>query len=234
MRSSAENPASPQRRRRRAVVSLILLGAFLVAAMGRLPAMTPRSRAEGGERFPCEACGCGCASATECWLHCCCYAPEERLAWAEREGVEPPGALRAMISSPRCASVASAVAVAGTDAGAIRCAACRKTDACEGASNAASNVTSSPGADEMARASSSAASGSPAGPGAAKEVAPRRVSPLACKGRSASLVVAPFVSLPAGTGVALLPLARCDRLGPPAPLVASSRVIELASPPPRA
>ncbi len=42
------------------------------------------------ERFPCENCACGCASAHECWTACCCHSTPERLAWAIREGVEPP------------------------------------------------------------------------------------------------------------------------------------------------
>jgi len=43
-----------------------------------------------GERYPCESCGCGCASATECWTHCCCHSEHERLMWAIEHGVLPP------------------------------------------------------------------------------------------------------------------------------------------------
>lgn len=43
-----------------------------------------------GERYPCESCGCGCASATECWTHCCCHTEQQRLVWAIENGVMPP------------------------------------------------------------------------------------------------------------------------------------------------
>lgn len=43
-----------------------------------------------GERYPCEDCGCGCASATECWTHCCCHSEHQRLVWAIENGVAPP------------------------------------------------------------------------------------------------------------------------------------------------
>lgn len=42
------------------------------------------------ERYPCEDCGCGCASAMECWTHCCCHSEHQRLVWAIENGVAPP------------------------------------------------------------------------------------------------------------------------------------------------
>lgn len=42
------------------------------------------------ERFPCEACPCGCGTAEHCWNDCCCHTPTQRLAWARKEGVRPP------------------------------------------------------------------------------------------------------------------------------------------------
>lgn len=47
----------------------------------------------GAERFPCEGCDCGCATAEHCWTHCCCHSLEGRLAWAESNGVAVPCAL---------------------------------------------------------------------------------------------------------------------------------------------
>lgn len=44
----------------------------------------------GAQRFPCEACPCGCGTAEHCWKKCCCHTLPERLAWARREGVRPP------------------------------------------------------------------------------------------------------------------------------------------------
>lgn len=60
------------------------------------------------ERFPCEACHCGCATAEYCWSNCCCHTLAERLAWAEREGVEPPKFVKALLNEqkrlPACCS----------------------------------------------------------------------------------------------------------------------------------
>ncbi len=40
--------------------------------------------------FPCQNTPCGCRTAEQCWTACCCNSPEQRLAWAKRNGVEPP------------------------------------------------------------------------------------------------------------------------------------------------
>lgn len=42
------------------------------------------------ERFPCENRPCGCSSAAHCWDTCCCHTDEEKLSWADRNGVKPP------------------------------------------------------------------------------------------------------------------------------------------------
>jgi hypothetical protein len=80
----------------RAVIAGILVCAYAFASFGVWPSprwLAQRVAAIQGERFPCEACGCGCASAHECWTACCCHTPVERLAWAIREGVQPPEGL---------------------------------------------------------------------------------------------------------------------------------------------
>lgn len=51
-------------------------------------------RSSGVERYPCESCACGCASARECWTACCCHTPHERLVWALTQGVMPPESVR--------------------------------------------------------------------------------------------------------------------------------------------
>ena len=40
--------------------------------------------------FPCQAKGCGCRNADQCWENCCCHTDREKLAWAAKHGVEPP------------------------------------------------------------------------------------------------------------------------------------------------
>lgn len=74
-------------------VSLLLLGVYLVASFGVIPSPRVIMGWFGqltGERYPCENCGCGCASATECWTHCCCHTEHQRLVWAISNGVMPP------------------------------------------------------------------------------------------------------------------------------------------------
>ena len=50
----------------------------------------PNVTRESGERYPCEACGCGCSSAAHCWDKCCCHTDAEKLRWARQNGVRPP------------------------------------------------------------------------------------------------------------------------------------------------
>lgn len=44
--------------------------------------------------FPCQDNPCGCRTAQECWLHCQCHTLEQRLAWAEARGIQPPEFVR--------------------------------------------------------------------------------------------------------------------------------------------
>lgn len=71
----------------------LLLAQYLVASLGVVPSPDLVMRwfgRVGGERYPCESCGCGCASAKECWTHCCCHSEHQRLTWAIENGVIPP------------------------------------------------------------------------------------------------------------------------------------------------
>ncbi|TWT82590.1 hypothetical protein CA13_40530 [Planctomycetes bacterium CA13] len=55
-----------------------------------MPAPLVASRDSLDERFPCENCPCGCATAEFCWDTCCCFSDEEKLRWASDAGVKPP------------------------------------------------------------------------------------------------------------------------------------------------
>lgn len=69
-------------------VGAVLLAAVTINSLGvPLPAGVNKRSAE---RFPCEACPCGCADAESCWRGCCCLTNQQKLAWAERNGVTPP------------------------------------------------------------------------------------------------------------------------------------------------
>lgn len=79
------------RRRRRLPRRLgagLTLVAYLAVVLG-LPLPTPLAK-DRSQPFPCQDHPCGCRTAEECWRHCCCFTPEERLAWAREHHVEPP------------------------------------------------------------------------------------------------------------------------------------------------
>ncbi len=75
------------RLRRWLVVGVALLG-YLTGAVGvPVPASIVQ---DVSQPFPCQGHACGCGSAAQCWNSCCCYTPQQKLAWAERNGVTPP------------------------------------------------------------------------------------------------------------------------------------------------
>lgn len=89
--------------RRRCLAPLLAL-AYVLAMVG---APWPTSSASrDAAPFPCQGHRCGCLSAEQCWAHCCCFTPEQRLAWAAANGVEPPAELVAAVPDD---------AVSGTD-----------------------------------------------------------------------------------------------------------------------
>jgi len=86
MPSSKRNTC--RRRFVRKLCAVFALLAYLAVAVGLpLPAV---ARKDVSQPFPCQDHACGCRSAEECWLHCCCFTPEQRWPWAEAHGVVPP------------------------------------------------------------------------------------------------------------------------------------------------
>jgi hypothetical protein len=73
--------------RRRLVVGLVLFAYFTATTGFPLPATAAR---DDGAPFPCQGHRCGCQSAEQCWSQCCCFSPDEHLAWARTRGVAPP------------------------------------------------------------------------------------------------------------------------------------------------
>lgn len=90
------------RRAARVALTVAVLCGVLAGAVG-FP-VTPGLL--GGE-FPCQGHGCGCRSAAECWLGCCCLTPGQRLAWAKRRGVTPPAELVALAEAEPSAKACS-------------------------------------------------------------------------------------------------------------------------------
>lgn len=71
------------------LIALVVLVGILFASLP-IPIASLRTRGPSDTPFPCQSCSCGCATAEQCWTSCCCFSPEERLAWARENGVQPP------------------------------------------------------------------------------------------------------------------------------------------------
>jgi hypothetical protein len=85
---------SPKRKifatkRWQSVLGWIGLVSFLVSVLP-IPIILPSVKSIDGQAFFCQDRPCGCASAEQCWTHCCCATLKERLDWAEKKGVTPP------------------------------------------------------------------------------------------------------------------------------------------------
>jgi hypothetical protein len=74
----------------RRTVSAGIALASVVACSLALPLPVPASKPNAGAPFPCQHHACGCRDAESCWRDCCCFTPQEKLAWAKRHGVTPP------------------------------------------------------------------------------------------------------------------------------------------------
>jgi hypothetical protein len=70
------------------VCAALALASYLATSVGLpLPALRGKDHTRP---FPCQDHVCGCANAEQCWHNCCCFSPEERLAWARARDIEPP------------------------------------------------------------------------------------------------------------------------------------------------
>ncbi|WP_146515711.1 hypothetical protein [Rubripirellula amarantea] len=106
-------------RRSQRLIGALLLFVLSFALLG-IPLAAPPTPArnvagaQSGERFPCEDCACGCATAEYCWDRCCCHSDREKLQWAAEHQVTPPAFLVARanqvtaqteacdLSTPKC------------------------------------------------------------------------------------------------------------------------------------
>lgn len=88
-------------RPRDAIVVLTLIS-HLFVTLG-FPLLPPGSgRKNSSIAYPCQTRPCGCLTAEACWKgDCCCFTIEEKLTWAEANGVEPPEHVRPLVESRR-------------------------------------------------------------------------------------------------------------------------------------
>jgi hypothetical protein len=61
----------------------------LVLSMTGVPLPATPIRKDKSIPFPCQDRPCGCQSAEECRLHCCCFNEAEKRSWAAGRGVDP-------------------------------------------------------------------------------------------------------------------------------------------------
>ena len=70
---------------------LALIGQLVGLFGVPLPAIAAK---DSSQPFPCQHRRCGCMSASDCWSQCCCFTPQERVAWAYDHDVEVPDTLQ--------------------------------------------------------------------------------------------------------------------------------------------
>jgi len=79
---------------------VLMLCSHLGVTIG-FPMSTPGLKVpDASHPFPCQNIPCGCRTAELCWQgDCCCFTLEQKLAWAEANGIEPPEHVRPMVAA---------------------------------------------------------------------------------------------------------------------------------------
>jgi hypothetical protein len=123
----------------RHALAVVALLAQLVAAIGA-PTLGSHTNKKGSVPFPCQNHPCGCSTPEEGWAgDCCCFTLEQKLAWAEERGIEPPPHVRATVEARRAAA-------SQVKAKPPCCAKHAKSDCCETAPGATHKHTDEPAA----------------------------------------------------------------------------------------
>jgi len=85
-------------RLRDAIAMLTIVG-HLIVAFG-IPLPFVRRTSDASTPYPCQFRPCGCASSDLCWKgDCCCFTLEEKLEWADVNGIEPPAHVRPLVET---------------------------------------------------------------------------------------------------------------------------------------
>jgi hypothetical protein len=87
---------------RRDIILWLTLVSHLMVTFGfPLPAPSHKKPTDG-VAYPCQSRPCGCLTSEQCWAgDCCCFTLEEKVAWADANGVNPPEHVRPLIESRR-------------------------------------------------------------------------------------------------------------------------------------
>ncbi len=85
------------RRRGLAAVALVC---HVLTSFGFPVPTAPANKKDSGRPYPCQSSPCGCLTAEACWQgDCCCLTLEQKLVWAEANGIEPPAHVRPLVES---------------------------------------------------------------------------------------------------------------------------------------
>ncbi|MCG8448000.1 MAG: hypothetical protein MI725_00280 [Pirellulales bacterium] len=89
-----------RRRRMRRAAALVTVLALVTCSLGvPLPLRVEKAPEVP---YPCQGCSCGCVNAEMCWQNCCCFSHEQKLAWAEKNGITPPPYVLAAAKQRAC------------------------------------------------------------------------------------------------------------------------------------
>ncbi|PQO31205.1 hypothetical protein C5Y96_12725 [Blastopirellula marina] len=70
------------------LLTFILLGTMVLWGAG-ITISVPNFK-DTSVPFMCQDHACSCRNAGNCWNHCCCFSRSEKLAWAQKNKVQPP------------------------------------------------------------------------------------------------------------------------------------------------
>ncbi len=76
----------------RRLISLAVAAAFALTILPIPLPVIPQNRdsKDTSQPFPCQNRTCGCCSADQCWKKCCCFTNQQKVSWAEKNGVQLP------------------------------------------------------------------------------------------------------------------------------------------------
>jgi hypothetical protein len=83
----------------RQILAAAVVFAQVVAATGAPVFVTQKHTTVAEVPHPCQGHACACATSEQSWTgDCCCFTLEEKLAWAEARGIEPPEHVRPLVA----------------------------------------------------------------------------------------------------------------------------------------